>query len=137
MIQVLLLTRGDLAEAWLRATEATYGCPLEGFDTLALPWDRSCDSDIMHVRTKVLNMRQRGPVLVLTDLVGGTPTNLACEHTEDPQVAVVAGVNLPMILRLACEDRGRRSLDELAEWICDKGRAAIRRVEGRAPEAAQ
>jgi PTS system mannose-specific IIA component len=131
VIRVLLLTRGDLAEAWLRATEATCGCPLEGFETLALAWDQSCDDDIAHVRNKLLAMRRQGPVLVLTDLLGGTPANLACEHSEDDGVAVVGGANLPMVLRLACEDRGRRSLDELADWICDKGRAAIGRIGGR------
>jgi mannose PTS system EIIA component len=137
MIQVLLLTRGDLSDAWLRATEATCGCPPTGFATLSLPWNGSCDEDSAHVRTQVRALLHHGPVLVLTDLPGGTPANLACQQTALGRVAVVTGANLPMVLRLACEDREGRSLDDLADWICDKGRAAIRRVEPRAVEPAE
>lgn len=131
MIQVLLLTRGDLAEAWLRATEATCGTPAVGFDTLTLGWEGRCEEDTAHVRMKIKEMRQEGPVLVLTDLLGGTPANLACEQADDFGVAVIGGANLAMVLRLACEDREHRELDELADWICDKGRAAIRRIPAR------
>ncbi len=73
-------------------------------------------------------MRQQGPLLILTDLHGSTPTNLAREHAADDGVAVVAGANLAMVVRLACDDRSERSPARLAEWICEKGRAAIRAV---------
>lgn len=129
MIQVLLLTRGALGEEWLRATEAVCGHPAQDIESLGLGWDGSCDSDRAHVRTKVAQLRQRGPVLVLTDLHGSTPTNLAAEQAADSDVIVVAGANLAMVLRLACEDRSQRSLAELSRWICDKGRSAIRRIE--------
>jgi mannose/fructose-specific phosphotransferase system component IIA len=125
MIQVLLLTRGELAEEWLRATEAVCGCPAQGIAALTLDWDGDRESDAMHVRNRVLDMRQRGPLLILTDLHGSTPTNLAAAHCGDPEVAVVAGANLAMVLRLACDDRESRPLGELTEWICAKGRAAI------------
>ena len=128
MIQVLLLTRGRLAEEWLRATEAVCGGPAAGMEALVLEWDSDRDTDNAHVRNSIHSLRQRGPVLVLTDLHGSTPTNLAAEQAADPGVVVVAGANLAMILRLACDDREHQSLDELTTWICDKGRSAIRPI---------
>jgi PTS system mannose-specific IIA component len=133
MVQVLLLTRGGLAEEWLRATEAVCGSPVRGIETLALDWDGGCDSDSAHVRKAVLSMRDRGPLLILTDLHGSTPTNLALEHAKDEGVAVVAGANLAMVVRLACDDRSARSPAELGEWICAKGRASIQMLEAAAP----
>lgn len=129
MIQVLLLTRGGLGDEWLLATAAVCGHPAEGIESLGLGWDGSCESDRAHVSTTIARLRRRAPLLVLTDLHGSTPTNLAAEQAVDPDVVVVAGANLAMVLRLACEDRSQRSLDELSRWICDKGRSAIRRIE--------
>jgi len=130
LVQILLLTRGSLAEEWLRATEAVCGGPVKGMEILALEWDGKREEDFAHVRTKVQSMRQSAPLLILTDLHGSTPTNLAAELALDPEVVVVAGANLAMVLRLACDDREDRPVSELADWICAKGRSAIRRIEG-------
>ena len=130
MVQVLLLTRGGLAEEWLRATEAVCGQPAVGMEALALDWDGACDDDRAHVGKAIRASRHRGPLLILTDLHGSTPSNLAAEHVGDPELVVVAGANLAMVLRLACDERTGRSLDELAEWICAKGRAAITPIMG-------
>ena len=134
MIQVLLLTRGRLAEEWLRAVEAVCGEPAKGIESLALDWESSIESDNSHVRNQIRALRKRGPLLILTDLHGSTPTNLAAEQSGDPDVVVVAGANLAMVLRLACDDRDHQSLDELAVWICDKGRSAIRPISARRRE---
>ena len=133
MIQVLLLTRGGLAVEWLRATEAVCACPVRGIETLALDWDGVLESDSAQVRTKVSSMRKRGPLLILTDLHGSTPTNLARAHADDDGVAVVAGANLAMVVRLACDDRSDRSPARLGEWICAKGQASIRMIGGGDP----
>jgi mannose PTS system EIIA component len=128
VIQVLLLTRGGLAQEWLRATEAVCGCPARGMEAVTLDWDGEVEADHQHVRNSVLQQRQKGPLLILTDLHGSTPTNLAAAHADDPDVIVIAGANLAMVLRLACDDRESRPLAELAGWICAKGRAAIKTI---------
>jgi len=131
MIRVLLLTRGGLAEEWLKATDAVRGCPAEGIEALTLDAEGSSGAeDSAHVRTRILHLREFGELLVLTDLHGSTPSNLAARHAEDPGVSVVAGANLAMVLRLACDPRTERSLDELTEWICAKGRAGILPIAG-------
>ncbi len=130
--QVLLLTRGELAREWLRATESVCGCPPDGMSAVTLAYDSTCEEDRSHVQDILHKVREGGPVLVLTDLHGSTPTNLAVEFAEDPGIVVVAGANLAMVVRLACDPMRDRPLDELAAWICEKGRTAIRTVCGGA-----
>ncbi len=128
MVHVMLLTRGQLAHEWLRATTAVCGTGPEEMTAVTLPYDNSCDEDRGHVRIALRELRKRGPVLVLTDLHGSTPTNVAAEVAQDAGVAVVAGANLAMVVRLACDPVRDRPLPELCDWICEKGRSAIRTV---------
>lgn len=69
-------------------------------------------------------------MLILTDIYGGTPSNLALGMRAAGRVEVVSGVNLPMVVRLAClGDEARMSLEETADWIRGKARASIFRGE--------
>ena len=63
-------------------------------------------------------------VLVLTDMFGGTPSNIALSFLEDRRVEVVTGANLPMLIKLATL-RGEKSLEDLAVFIKDYGRRNI------------
>ena len=63
-------------------------------------------------------------VLVLTDMFGGTPSNISLSFLEDRRVEVVTGVNLPMLIKLATM-RGEKSLEELARFIKDYGQRNI------------
>lgn len=132
MVHVLLLTRGGLAAEWLRATTAVCGREPEAMTAVTLDYDGDHEADRAHVQRILDKLRDSGAVLVLTDLHGSTPTNLACDRTRG-DVAVVAGANLAMVLRLACGPDLDRPVAELAEWICGKGREAIRVVSGTDP----
>ena len=64
-------------------------------------------------------------LLILTDMYGGTPFNVARGLVEPGRVEIVTGVNLPMVLRLACFDPDTPDLGEAAEWIRGKGLQSI------------
>jgi PTS system mannose-specific IIA component len=68
--------------------------------------------------------RGRG-VLLLTDMFGGTPSNLSMTFLEPDKIEVVTGVNLPMLIKLA-RLQSKHDLAALARLVCDDGRAAIR-----------
>jgi PTS system mannose-specific IIA component len=67
---------------------------------------------------------QDNGVLLLTDMFGGTPTNIASMFLDEGVIEVVTGVNLPMVIKLATY-AGQDSLAELAPRICDQGRQGI------------
>ena len=72
-----------------------------------------------------IGLRGRLGVLILTDMFGGTPTNLGLSFLETDRVEVVTGVNLAMLIKLA-RVTGQSDLFALAQALCEDGRAAIR-----------
>lgn len=130
MISTLILTHGALAQELLAAAEVIAG-KLDAFEALCLEWDDGIDE----VREKIeasLNRLDRGDgVIILTDMFGGTPANIALEFERPGKVEVLSGVNLPMVLRLGCRTQGEcagMNATELAHWLEAKGRQSIRVV---------
>ena len=76
------------------------------------------------IRSAVTKVDQGRGVILLTDMFGGTPSNLAISMLKDGVVEVVAGVNLPMLIKLA-EARDTASLNEAAEKAMEAGRRYI------------
>ena len=120
---ILLLTHGNLGAVLLQsATDVLGVCPLRA-RTLAAP--PGCDTDqvLAEARAAAAELDEGDGVLVLTDLFGATPSNIACRLREHLNVRVVAGVNLPMLIRVL--NYPRLSLDELADKAISGGRDGI------------
>ncbi len=127
MIPVLVLTHGELAVALLDAAR-TIDPQLGGGETaaLALPWDVDSDQASTTVKEMVNDLDQGGGVLILTDMFGGTATNLALPFLDPDRVEIVTGVNLPMLVKLASiRDQGL-SLAEVADRLTVAGQKSIR-----------
>jgi PTS system mannose-specific IIA component len=69
-------------------------------------------------------VRQGAGVIVLTDMFGGTPTNLACTFLDSASLEVVTGVNLPMVIKLA-DQQNEESLQAIARRVRDQGQKSI------------
>jgi PTS system mannose-specific IIA component len=94
------------------------------FHAVAIEPDQSVD-EMRKAVGGALRAADRGEgVLVLTDMFGGTPSNISLSFLEDRRVEVVTGVNLPMLIKLATL-RGEKSLEDLAVFIKDYGRRNI------------
>jgi PTS system mannose-specific IIA component len=124
MIGILVVSHGRLAAELLLSAEVIAG-RLEGFEALCLDWS----DDQEHVETKIREAvarvdRGRG-VLILTDMFGGTPCNVARSFQEPGKVEILTGVNLPMVLRLACRVEEDKSLSEFARWLQGKAQRSI------------
>ena len=72
----------------------------------------------------ITRVSQKSGVLLLTDMFGGTPTNIASMFLEEGAIEVITGVNLPMVIKLATAT-AEDSLSEIARKICDQGRQGI------------
>jgi len=100
MIGIVLVTHGRLAEEFLHAVVHVVG-PQERFATICIGAD-----DDMEVRRKdivdaVASVDEGNGVIILTDMFGGTPSNMAISVMEEGKIEVIAGVNLPMLIKLA------------------------------------
>ncbi len=124
MVGVLILTHGRLAPELLSAARVISG-NLETFEALPLEWSDNFEEAHSKVKGVLGRLDNGQGTLIFTDILGGTPFNVAMAFREPGRVEVVAGVNLPMVVRLGCLLKDDMPLSELTSWIRDKGRSSI------------
>ena len=121
MIGLVLVTHGRLAEEFRNAVEHVVG-PQENFETVSI----GADDDMEKRRRDIVDAAARvdhgSGVVVLTDMFGGTPSNLAISVMEAGRVEVIAGMNLPMLIKLSSV----RKADKLASAV-EEAQAAGRK----------
>jgi PTS system mannose-specific IIA component len=125
MIAKLILTHGGLARELLAAANMISG-RLSGFEALSLDWSDGFDEARAKVAGALARLDEGQGVLVLTDMYGGTPCNIAMTFFDPGKVEVLTGVNLPMVLRLACQAGPEAAtVSDLARWLQDKGQRSV------------
>jgi len=126
MIPVLILTHGNLASELLQAAQ-TIDPNLSGHAAaMSLPWDVDSDEASRSLKKQLRELDQGEGTLVLTDMFGGTATNLALPFLEPEKVEIVTGVNLPMLVKLGSLQGRSMSLEELATGLTAAGQKSIR-----------
>jgi len=118
----VIVTHGHLAGELLAAAEMIVG-PISHIAAVSIGWHDDVDAARDEVQRAITGVSQGG-VLLLTDMFGGTPTNIASMFLEEGSVEVITGVNLPMVIKLATAT-AEDSLAEVARKICDQGRQGI------------
>ena len=123
MIGLVLVTHGQLAAEFRAALEHVVG-PQDNMETISI----GPDDDMEQRRTDILEAVSRADegsgVILLTDMFGGTPSNLAISVMDQANVEVLAGVNLPMLIKLASV-RGNANLSAAVEEAQTAGRKYI------------
>ena len=123
-IGLVLVTHGQLAAALRAALEHVVG-PLEGMATVCIDADDDMETRRRDILAGVRAVDAGQGVIVLTDMFGGTPSNLAISIMDKASVEVIAGVNLPMLVKLAGL-RESASLNDAAAAAEQAGRKYIR-----------
>jgi PTS system mannose-specific IIA component len=123
MIGLLIITHCQLAKELLEAAEFIVGA-IEAVGCISI--DTSKDSKELRdmIEKKIASLDQGEGVLVLTDMFGGTPSNLALSFLQKDTVEVVTGTNLPMVIAVAHNRQGH-SLAEIADTAKNAGRRSI------------
>jgi PTS system mannose-specific IIA component len=124
-VGVVLVTHGQLAAELLNAAEMIVGDALPRFAAVSIGWHDDVALAHEAIARAISRVDAGGGVLILTDMFGGTPSNLGLACLEAGRVEVVTGVNLPMLIKLARASEAADALT-LARAICEHGRAAIR-----------
>jgi PTS system mannose-specific IIA component len=119
----VIVTHGQLASELLAAAEMIIG-PISHIAAVSIGWHDDVDAARDEVQRAITRVSQGRGMLLLTDMFGGTPTNIASMFLEEGVIEVVTGVNLPMVIKLATSTTDD-SLPEIARKICDQGRQGI------------
>ena len=123
MIGLVLVTHGRLAEEFRSALEHVVGAQ-SAIATISMHPDDNVESRRGDIVNAVKKVDSGQGVVILTDMFGGTPSNLAISVMQTGQVEVIAGMNLPMLVKLASV-RGEVPLDAAVEQAQDAGRKYI------------
>lgn len=119
----MIVTHGHLAGELLAAAEMIVG-PISHIAAVSIGWHDDVDAARDEVQRAITRVSQGRGVLLLTDMFGGTPTNIASMFLEEGSVEVITGTNLPMVIKLATAG-AEDSLADIARKICDQGRQGI------------
>ncbi|WP_062208728.1 PTS sugar transporter subunit IIA [Aureimonas sp. AU12] len=123
MIGLVLVTHGQLAREFKLAVEHVVG-PQEAFETICIGADDDMEQRRLDIVQAVRDADRGKGVIILTDMFGGTPSNLAISVMDEGEIDVLAGVNLPMLIKLASV-RGERPMDVALVQAQDAGRKYI------------
>jgi len=125
MIHVIVLTHGNLASELLHAAQ-TIDPNLVETSAMSLPWDVDSDEASRSLKKQLRELDKGEGTLILTDMFGGTATNLALPFLDPEKVEIVTGVNLPMLVKLGSLQGRSLSLEELAAGLTAAGQKSIR-----------
>ena len=123
MIGMVLVTHGRLAEEFVAATEHVVG-DQEDVRSICIGPDDDMERRRNDILDAVTEVDSGDGVILLTDMFGGTPSNLAISVMEKGNVEVIAGINLPMLIKLASV-RGSSNLEEAVAAAQESGRKYI------------
>ncbi|MFK5979510.1 MAG: PTS sugar transporter subunit IIA [Rhizobiaceae bacterium] len=123
MIGLVLVTHGQLANEFRLALEHVVG-PQEQIETIAIGPDDDMEQRRQDILDGVSQVNTGSGVIILTDMFGGTPSNLAISVMQAGTIEVLAGVNLPMLIKLASV-RTSENMDESLKEAQESGRKYI------------
>jgi PTS system mannose-specific IIA component len=123
MIGVVVVTHGQLANELVNAAEMIVG-DLPQFTAVSIGWHDEVNDAREDIAQAIERVRGDAGVLILTDMFGGTPSNLGMTFLEKDRIEVITGVNLPMLIKLASLQTSQNLL-AVAREMRDHGRNAI------------
>ncbi|WP_095013066.1 PTS sugar transporter subunit IIA [Tsuneonella mangrovi] len=141
MIGMILVTHGHLAEEFVSAMEHVVG-PQEAVATICIGPHDDMEQRRREIADAIKQVDSGQGAIILTDLFGGTPSNLAISLLDAGRVEVVAGINLPMLIRLAgarkemgvidavsaARDAGKSYITIASEFLGDNCKGAARKA---------
>lgn len=122
----VIVSHGQLATELLAAAEMVVG-DLKHIAAVSIGWHDDVEAARAEVDRAIKQVSDGSGVLLLTDMFGGTPTNISAMFMEDEGVEIVTGVNLPMVIKVASQNR-EFTLDELSQAVEAQGKQSIYRA---------
>jgi PTS system mannose-specific IIA component len=123
MIGGVIVTHGQLANELVAAAEMIIG-EITHITAVSIGWHDDVDTAREEIERAIQRVDSGNGVLLMTDMFGGTPTNIAASFLGELPVEVVTGVNLPMVIKFTTQDKDA-TLEDLASRIRDEGQKQI------------
>lgn len=125
-VGAVIVSHGQVANELLAAAETVVG-ELNHIAAVSIGWHDEVEIAKDEIKRAIDQVSQGSGVIILTDMFGGTPTNISAMFIEDGSVELVTGVNLPMVIKVASQSKDM-SLSELAQAVEEQGKQSIYRT---------
>lgn len=122
----VIVSHGQVANELLAAAETVVG-NLSHIAAVSIGWHDDVEAAKAEIERAIKQVSQGNGVLVMTDMFGGTPTNISAMFLKENEVEIVTGVNLPMVIKLATHNK-ETTLDEMAKAVEEQGKNSIYRT---------
>lgn len=124
MTEIVIITHGLFGEELFLSAEMILG-KQGNVKTIAVQPGRALP-EIVDDLDKVISKNNKKGVLILTDMFGGSPSNVAFSYVGQPNVEIISGVNLPMVLKAFSGRMAGENLAQLASSCCEAGKNSIK-----------
>ena len=129
MIGIVIVTHSQLGDALIEAAEFIVGNRPESLESVSIDLNESAEVLRSKIAAGIKNVKSKDGVLILTDMFGGTPSNLSYSFLEEGRIEVLSGVNLPILIQ-AVNIRAKMNLSELAVKLEEFGKKSISLASG-------
>jgi PTS system mannose-specific IIA component len=129
MIGIVIVTHSQLGEALIEAAEFIIGSKPEATQAVSIDLKENAEKLRGKIDAAIKKVRQPQGVLILTDMFGGTPSNLSYSFLEEGKIEVISGVNLPILIK-ATSARKEKTLSDLAVTLETFGKRSISLASG-------
>jgi PTS system mannose-specific IIA component len=129
MIGIVIVTHRQLGDAFIEAAAFIMGNRPEALVSVSIDLNESANVLRGKIADGIKKVKSEDGVLILTDMFGGTPSNLSYSFLEEGHIEVISGVNLPILIQ-AANTRSKMSLNELAVKLEEFGKKSISLASG-------
>ena len=130
MIGIVVVTHRQLGDALIGATEFIIGNRPEAMESVSIDLSENADKLRTKIARGIKKVQGQEGILILTDMFGGTPSNLSYSFLEEGHIEVLSGVNLPILIQAASLRDKNMKLDELAAKLEIFGKKSISLASG-------
>jgi len=124
MTGILVVTHAELGSTLIDTLEFILGKPQENLISISIDIKQDPDNLRKKIKKGIEKVRSDRGVIILTDMFGGTPSNLSYSFLEEGQVEVISGVNLPILMK-AVTARDKMDMDKLTAALVEHGKRSI------------
>jgi len=129
MIGIVIVTHSQLGEALIGAAEFIIGSRPESIESVSIDLSENAEKLREKIAREIKKVKEQEGVIILTDMFGGTPSNLSYSFLEEGHIEVLSGVNLPILIQ-AVNTRKKMELDQLAANLEAFGKKSISLASG-------
>ncbi|MGH0007221.1 PTS sugar transporter subunit IIA [Enterococcus gallinarum] len=112
LFHIVITTHSTLCEGYLKATKLILMNDATGISAVPFKENTSPD-DFEESMKEIINQHHLQPLIILTDLIGGTPNNVSIKQLNNNRIQIIAGINLPLLLELLMAQSAGKSIEEI------------------------